>query len=795
MQHVGAGLVEQGRIHLVADVDGRREEVLGPEADAALLPGKVALDAEAVHAGAALAALQQHLVAAVVHEALQPPQIGELVAAEHPAAGHKTLVVGVVEQIGHVVVQHGVVGIEAAVEAEFAAVEAGKHAAAVGVFAANVGVGHVLYTGGLARSRVALGCAHRLDGARGVARKGREIEVGALHEGAVAQLVVVGVFGLQRGLAGGHDERVRLLRVGVQELQRGALDAAVVGQLEHVAVGQLAREVHAGHGHAVVGDGHGLAVVEIGRNDGVLVAQAGFQGEAPGQAQRHGGVGGGYVLAVVEAVVQPCADTRHELAVGPRSLEVAVVAIHAAQNVLAAELQNLVFGQRGLVVGLHREFLVGAGVFVAQARRIGIGAEDAVGEVVGAVVAAVQGQQAELLLGLLEGVGVVQAGVHGARVVAHVHVAHRVAVGQRRQAGEPVLIGVLVAGPVRERGRERVVLVDVIVPAQHPAAKRLVLAGVGRLRRHRGRAAVGVPDGLHVRELARHVVARPAEAAQVEAHLAGAVAAVQAEVAAAGARAGIHAQGAAAQVIAFGDDVDDAARALRVVLGRGRGDDFHGLNLVGRNLLQRVGDAGGGNGRGLVVDEHLDVARTAQAHVAVEVHAQQRHALEHVGGVAALGRLVVFGVVHRAVHALLNQGFLGRHHHLAQLLGRSRQGNAAQGRGLAGRDRHAGPRHALVAQKAHLHRVAANRNAGQYELAVVAGHAAVHGLAGRIEHGHRGVRNRLAGGSVGNRAGDAAGRGARGVGENGPAAGRSALLGVNDGWNAHQRREQRGRSR
>nr|GFD58813.1 hypothetical protein [Tanacetum cinerariifolium] len=45
----------------------------------------------------------------------------------------------------------------------------------------------------------------------------------------------------------------------------------------------------------------------------------------------------------------------------------------------------------------------------------------------------------------------------------------------------------------------------------------------------------------------------------------------------------------ALQVILLQHDVDDPARTLGIVLRRRRGNDFDGLNLVGRNLLERVG--------------------------------------------------------------------------------------------------------------------------------------------------------------------------------------------------------------
>nr|GFD50690.1 hypothetical protein [Tanacetum cinerariifolium] len=80
----------------------------------------------------------------------------------------------------------------------------------------------------------------------------------------------------------------------------------------------------------------------------------------------------------------------------------------------------------------------------------------------------------------------------------------------------------------------------------------------------------GVGGQLGVGEATRRVVTRPAKAAEREAHFAGAVAAVQVQRARAGAAAAIHAQLPAAQGVRFGNDVDNAARAFGIVLGRGR---------------------------------------------------------------------------------------------------------------------------------------------------------------------------------------------------------------------------------
>nr|GFD15828.1 hypothetical protein [Tanacetum cinerariifolium] len=140
-------------------------------------------------------------------------------------------------------------------------------------------------------------------------------------------------------------------------------------------------------------------------------------------------------------------------------------------------------------------------------------------------------QDAEFALRHLVGVRVVEAGIDGARLVGGFHVAHVAQHRARAVAAQAVLVVVAVAQPVGHRGAQRVVLVDVIVPAQP-----------------------GAP-----------------EAAQREAHFAGAVAAVEAQVAGPQARAQVGAQRAAVQVTIFLEhDVDDTTRALRVVLGRGR---------------------------------------------------------------------------------------------------------------------------------------------------------------------------------------------------------------------------------
>ena len=302
MQHVGAGLVQKLAIDLVANVDGIGEEVFGAEADAAFLLRKVALHAQAVNTKTTLVTLQLHLLTAVEREGLQAPQLGELVVTKHAAAGHEAFVAGFVERV--LIVQHGIIRVETTIQAEFAAVDACKYAAAVSVFLADVGVGNTLDTSGDFVG-IEQGRPYRLNGARGVAREHREIQVYLLNQRTVAQFVVVRVFGPERGLARGNDKGVGLLLVGVEELQRRALNAAVIGQLQHVTVGQLAREVYTGHQHPIVGNGNGgIRIGEISRDGRVFVAQTRFEGEAFGQAQGVGHIGSSHVLTIIEAIVQ-----------------------------------------------------------------------------------------------------------------------------------------------------------------------------------------------------------------------------------------------------------------------------------------------------------------------------------------------------------------------------------------------------------------------------------------------------------------------------------------------------------
>nr|GFC76844.1 hypothetical protein [Tanacetum cinerariifolium] len=238
MDNVGAVLNQQGRIYLVANVDGACEEVFGPKADAAAPVGEVAAHVEAIDAEAALVALQLHLLPAVKAKALNSPHFAERIRSLGAGVKHKALVAGCVDGVGVVVVEHRVVRVDAAVQRQLARVHARKNAGAVGIFLARVVV--------VGNNGVAAGSAKALNRAGRIAHEGRHIQVNLLlHHRAVADFVVVGVLGSQLRITDSSLQRVGRLPVGVQKLQRGALNAAVIGQLEYVAVVKFAREVHA----------------------------------------------------------------------------------------------------------------------------------------------------------------------------------------------------------------------------------------------------------------------------------------------------------------------------------------------------------------------------------------------------------------------------------------------------------------------------------------------------------------------------------------------------------------------
>ena len=76
----------------------------------------------------------------------------------------------------------------------------------------------------------------------------------------------------------------------------------------------------------------------------------------------------------------------------------------------------------------------------------------------------------------------------------------------------------------------------------------------------------------------------------------------------------------AAQALAgmfFGDDIDNAHVAFRVVLGRWRGDDLDVLDMARRNLLERLRT---GKDAGLAVDVDQEAAAATESDVALGVY-------------------------------------------------------------------------------------------------------------------------------------------------------------------------------
>ena len=292
------------------------------------------------------------------------------------------------------------------------------------------------------------------------------------------------------------------------------------------------------------------------------------------------------------------------------------------------------------------------------------------------------------------------------------------------------------------------VLIQVIIPAQRVAAEKLVLTRIGSLRGTGLAVSSWVDSQLVVAETPRRVVPSPAKAAERKAHAAGAVAAVQIQRSRAGAGGAVRAELAAAQVTGLGDDIEHPARPFGVVLGRGRGDDFHRLNLVGGQLAQAIGHAASRNSRGFAIDKHPDAGIAANAQVALQVHAEQGHAPEHVGGIAAAGRLVVFGVIHRAVGLLFHQRLGRAHHYLTQLLRGRGQRQCAEGHYPTGRHHNICPAKLRIAQGAHLHAVGAGRQARQHKLAGAAPYPPAHGRAGGGQHRYRGVGDGRARGGI-----------------------------------------------
>src|SRR6185437_1795780 len=100
--------------------------------------------------------------------------------------------------------------------------------------------------------------------------------------------------------------------------------------------------------------------------------------------------------------------------------------------------------------------------------------------------------------------------------------------------------------------------------------------------------------------------------------------------------------GASAAAALLSDQVDDAARTLRVERRRGVGDHLDPLDLIGGQLLQGVGAALALElRRGLAVHQDGDVAVAAEREVALQVDVHRRQVAQRVGDRAGRGLQVL----------------------------------------------------------------------------------------------------------------------------------------------------------
>ena len=242
--------------------------------------------------------------------------------------------------------------------------------------------------------------AHLRDGVVGAAPKERKVEEGGLDAGAEAQFDIVGQFRAEAGVADGDVLWVGGVEVGVELLEARALDAAVVAEFERRAFLEGLGEVDARHPVVVAWDVDAAVLAGFRLDGSAFVADARFEGELVLGGQGVGGIACGHVLAVVEvagraAVVESVGRC---WAVGHLVL---VVAVHPAEDALAAKLEQLVLLDGRDEVALQRDLLVEVAVEVLLPTDDLVGGVEQVGlEVVGEVVAAILGGDAPLLLGL-----------------------------------------------------------------------------------------------------------------------------------------------------------------------------------------------------------------------------------------------------------------------------------------------------------------------------------------------------------------------------------------------------------
>ena len=159
----------------------------------------------------------------------------------------------------------------------------------------------------------------------------------------------------------------------------------------------------------------------------------------------------------------------------------------------------------------------------------------------------------------------------------------------------------------------------------------------------------------------------------------------------------------AVELLAGGDDVDDAARAFGVVFHRGFGDDFDLLDLRGGHTADHVLEILE-HRRRPSVDQHLEIALSVELHVALGVDGQLRHFAQDLFECRRCGLRIVFDRVGRFLGVGRDERFLDGDRHLVDVHALPQADRTGIGRGSAERD---GLRFGIVAHHGDLQAVVA----------------------------------------------------------------------------------------
>ena len=516
----------------------------------------------------------------------------------------------------------------------------------------------------------------------GLAVVGRGEDVDLVETQVVAQLEGVGVLGVEVGVAEADLVALAHVHVGVEVPHVGAVHTAAVAELHALEVGDLVREVQRGIELPVgLVDGLGGGMVEVLAVDGrILSAQAGLQRELLHEVAAEGGVDGMDMLVVVEVgrrggVVDMRGGRGGAVVVG-----LLVGPVHTA---FVARLQApaVVEGPQPVELQVGRLVVV-LRLALAQVVVVSMGGGIAVDLLLLAIArhlagteGGVEGQLLVLAVELL-GVKQVERMVEVDVVAAGgLVVVHRVG-SVVHIAGVDVAMALAVAATQLVAEQQAVVVVEIVfaanLHASHVVGAEAVLVDV--VVRASGAVEVEVLD---IRGGVVAALAHAAVGVEEEVVLLGGI--VEADVAHGGGdearqRVGHHERQRGADVdvhhtvqtkgaggLVLELDVDDAAHALGVVLGRGVGDDLHVLHRRGRYLLQQRRQVAAQQLAGASVDQHLDVARAAQRHIAVVVYRHAWHLLQHVGGRAAATHYILIHIDDALVQLVFHHRALGRH--------------------------------------------------------------------------------------------------------------------------------------